>query len=80
MGVTKVIFPLPRYYAVIQIDPKTMIKDLRLDDEQALKEVEAMQPQKYLIYLELVRFIHIYLRYPQLPPSNHLNAALSFVA
>ena len=72
--------PFPNYYAVIQMDPKTMIKDLRLDDEQSLKEVEAMQPQKYLIYLELVRLIYSCFRYPQLPPWKHFNAALLFVA
>ena len=73
MGGTKTIGPSPRYYAVIQMDPEAMIRDLHLDDEQALKEVQEMQPQKYLIYLAQVGFVLIYLPYPQLPPSVHTN-------
>ena len=59
MGGTKTIGPRPRFYAVIQMDPKAMIRDWKLDDEQALKEVEEMRPQKYLIYLDTVSFVHV---------------------
>ena len=40
---------------------------------QQLKEVQEMQPQKYLIYLAQVGFVLIYLPYPQLPPSVQTN-------
>ena len=60
MGGTKTIGPRPRFYAVIQMDPETMIRDWKLDDEQALKEVEEMRPQKYLIYLDTVSFVHVH--------------------
>ena len=72
--------PFPLYYAVIQMDPKTMIKDLQLDDEQSSKEVEAMRPQKYLIYLARVSFVYIYFRCPQPRPSKRINAVMLFVA
>ena len=80
MGGTKVVCPLPRYYAVIQMDPKTMVKDLQLDDEQALKEVEAMRPQKYLVYLDVVSFVHIYFCHPQLLHLEQLSTVFPFVS
>ncbi|KAI0629520.1 hypothetical protein C8Q77DRAFT_1042720, partial [Trametes polyzona] len=40
----------PGWYAVIRMDPVTMVK--HLDDPQALYAAEAMQPKSYLVYLE----------------------------
>ena len=55
MGKTIRIAPPPRVYAVIQMDPGTMVKNLGLDDPESLSEVEKMSPKKYLVYIEWVR-------------------------
>ena len=49
------IAPPPCTYAIIRMDPEAMIKDLGLDDPETLSEVEKMNPQKYLVYVEWVR-------------------------
>ena len=51
---TKRIAPSPKVYAVIRIDPETMVRDLGLDDEETLAEVKEMNPKKYLVYVEWV--------------------------
>lgn len=47
-------FPLSRFYAVVRMDPLTMIKDLGLDDAETLRETEALHPKKYLVYVNIV--------------------------
>ncbi|RDX48679.1 hypothetical protein OH76DRAFT_1483764 [Lentinus brumalis] len=48
----RLTFPPPFTYAVIRMDPVTMVKDLGLDDPATLAEVEGMSPKKYLVYIE----------------------------
>ncbi|TFK84690.1 hypothetical protein K466DRAFT_496077, partial [Polyporus arcularius HHB13444] len=45
-------FPPPFTYAVVRLDPVTMVKDLGLDDPATLAEVKGMSPRKYLVYIE----------------------------
>ncbi|KAI0350620.1 hypothetical protein OH77DRAFT_1430797 [Trametes cingulata] len=47
----KVFCPLPRRFAVIQMDPVGMVK--HFDDPIALAAAQAMRPKKYLVYLRL---------------------------
>ncbi len=39
------------HYAVIRLDPETMVKDLGLDDPTTLTEVAKMSTRKHLVYL-----------------------------
>ena len=56
MANTRRIAPLPFVYAVIRIDPDTMVKDLGLDDLETLNDVRKIDPKKYLVYVEWVRY------------------------
>ncbi|KAI0697389.1 hypothetical protein C8T65DRAFT_743184 [Cerioporus squamosus] len=47
----RAVAPLPGHYAVIRMDPETMLKDLGLDDAATLNEVRQMSVKKYLVYL-----------------------------
>ncbi|KAI0364945.1 hypothetical protein BV20DRAFT_1004902 [Pilatotrama ljubarskyi] len=47
----KVFCPLPRRFAVIQMDPVGMVK--HFDDPIALAAARAMRPKKYLVYLQM---------------------------
>ncbi|KAI0645114.1 hypothetical protein C8Q79DRAFT_752778 [Trametes meyenii] len=47
----KVFCPLPRRYAVIQMDPVGMVR--RYDDPIALAAAKAIKPRKYLVYLRV---------------------------
>ena len=50
----QLIFPSGLAYAVVRMDPLTMVKDLGLDDAETLNAVGAMTPKRYLVYLEYV--------------------------
>ncbi len=56
------IFPRPRQFAVVQIDPVAMVKTAGLDDPEALAAAGALVTKKYLLYLESLRII------PAFPP------------
>ena len=68
MAGTKRIAPSPKVYAVIRIDPETMVRDLGLDDEETLAEVKEMSPKKYLVYVEWVSRSCCLLRCPSRSP------------
>ncbi|KAI0645095.1 hypothetical protein C8Q79DRAFT_911857 [Trametes meyenii] len=48
----KLFCPLPRRFAVIQMDPVGMVR--HFDDPIASAAAQAMQPKKYLVYLQLL--------------------------
>ena len=48
------IFPQPRRFAVVQMDPITMLTTAGLDDPEALAVAKALMPKKYMVYLESV--------------------------
>ena len=50
----KCCLPTEGYYAVVRMDPETMLRAVNLDDQRALDEVRRMEPKKYLVYLAMV--------------------------
>ena len=55
MAKTTRIVPPPCVYAVIRMDPTSMVQNLGLDDLETLGEAGKMNPKKYLVYVEWVR-------------------------
>ncbi len=53
----QLIFPSGLLYGVIRMDPRAMVADLGLDDQDTLDAVEEMKPKKYLVYLEHVSLL-----------------------
>ncbi len=51
------IIPSPFHYAVAQLKPVKMLRDLGLNDEITLAEARQMDTKKYLIYLYWVRHL-----------------------
>ncbi len=49
------VAPGPNYYAVIRLDPISMVMDLGLDDPITLAEAKQMVTKRYLVYLHWVR-------------------------
>ena len=48
------VFPVPWFYAVVRMDPLTMVMDLGLNDEETLEAVKGFNPKKYLVYVNFV--------------------------
>ena len=51
MAKTTRIAPPPCVYAVIQMEPTSMVKNLGLEDLETLSKVGKMNPKKYLVLL-----------------------------
>ncbi len=47
-------FQQARFYAVVQMDPLAMVKNLGLEDPKILLAVEALHPKTYLVYVDVV--------------------------
>ncbi len=70
--IMKLIFPSGLAYAVIQMNPLAMVRDLGLDDDpEIVAAVAEMKPKKYLIYLE---FVSVYYRVPLLFVADYVKA------
>ncbi|PIL33676.1 hypothetical protein GSI_04300 [Ganoderma sinense ZZ0214-1] len=48
----QLLFPSGLAYGVIQMDPRSMVTELGLDDRKTLTAVDELKPKKYLVYLE----------------------------
>ena len=53
--------PGPGHYAVIQFKPVSMVQDLGIDDAATMAEALKIRPRKYLVYLNCVRWISVFI-------------------